>query len=38
LSVLAELKNWMKKTQPQVTAQNALGQSYQLFGEQLEQT
>lgn len=27
LPVLAQLKNWMEKTQPQVTAQNALGKA-----------
>lgn len=27
LSVLAQLKSWMEKTQPQVTAQNALGKA-----------
>ena len=27
LSVLAQLKSWMEKTQPQVTTQNALGRA-----------
>ncbi len=27
LSILAQLKNWIEKTQPQVTAQNALGKA-----------
>jgi hypothetical protein len=38
LPILAQLKSWIEKTQPQVTAHNALGKAISYFGKQLEQT
>ncbi|CAM5255940.1 hypothetical protein SSTU70S_04407 [Stutzerimonas stutzeri] len=34
--LLAQLRAWLEKTQPQVTAHNALGKALQLPGQQLE--